>query len=108
MTAAFDKLICALKNPDVWPDRPEHVKWRETHISWVILTRKSAWKIKKPVSFGFLDFSTLAQRKHFCEEELSSTGGRLLGFIGTLCRSAVSPPLRASTERESRSSSRSG
>ncbi len=42
----------------------------ETHVSWVILTGKYAYKIKKPVDFGFLDFSTLKKRKHFCEEEL--------------------------------------
>lgn len=42
----------------------------ETHVSWVILTGKYAYKIKKPVNFGFLDFSTLEKRKHFCEEEL--------------------------------------
>lgn len=42
----------------------------ETHVSWVILTGKYAYKIKKPVDFGFLDFSTLEKRKHFCEEEL--------------------------------------
>jgi aminoglycoside phosphotransferase family enzyme/predicted kinase len=43
---------------------------RETHISWVILCGEYAYKIKKPVNFGFLDFSTLERRKHFCEEEL--------------------------------------
>lgn len=42
----------------------------ETHVSWVILTGKYAYKIKKPVDFGFLDFSTLKKRKYFCEEEL--------------------------------------
>lgn len=42
----------------------------ETHVSWVLLTGKYAYKIKKPVNFGFLDFSTLKKRKHFCEEEL--------------------------------------
>lgn len=41
----------------------------ETHISWVLLTEYEAIKIKKPVSFTFLDFSSLASRKHFCEEE---------------------------------------
>lgn len=44
---------------------------RETHISWVILAGDRAWKIKKPVNFGFLDFSTLAQRRFFCERELA-------------------------------------
>jgi len=47
-----------------------HVDIRETHISWVLLAGKHAWKIKKTVNFGFLDFSTLAKRKHACEEEL--------------------------------------
>jgi aminoglycoside phosphotransferase family enzyme/adenylate kinase family enzyme len=42
----------------------------ETHISIVLLTGTYAYKFKKPVNFGFLDFSTLAKRKHFCAEEL--------------------------------------
>ncbi len=42
----------------------------ETHISWVILTGDLAYKIKKPVDLGFLDFSTLEQRKHFCDLEI--------------------------------------
>jgi hypothetical protein len=42
----------------------------ETHISWVLLAGDYAYKLKKPVDFGFLDFSTLAARRHFCEEEL--------------------------------------
>ncbi len=46
------------------------VELRETHISWVILCGEYAYKIKKPVNFGFLDFSTRLQRHHFCREEL--------------------------------------
>ena len=42
----------------------------ETHISTVLLAGEFAYKLKKPVSLGFLDFSTLAQRRFFCEEEL--------------------------------------
>lgn len=42
----------------------------QTHISWVVLLGDLAYKIKKPVDFGFLDFSTLSQRLHACEEEL--------------------------------------
>lgn len=42
----------------------------ETHISWVLLTDHFAFKLKKPVNFSFLDFSSLEKRKHFCEEEL--------------------------------------
>ncbi|MBW4471657.1 MAG: AAA family ATPase [Stenomitos rutilans HA7619-LM2] len=42
----------------------------QTHISYVLLTGDYAYKVKKPVNFGFLDFSTLAKRQHFCAEEL--------------------------------------
>ena len=42
----------------------------ETHASWVILTGKYAYKIKKPINLGFLDFSTLEKRRFCCEEEL--------------------------------------
>ena len=42
----------------------------ETHISWVLLTGDIAYKIKKPVDLGFVDFSTLELRRHFCAEEL--------------------------------------
>lgn len=42
----------------------------ETHISWVVLTGDYAYKIKKPVNLGFLDFSTLAQRRQDCLDEL--------------------------------------
>ncbi len=43
---------------------------RETHISWVVLAGQVAWKIKKAVDFGFLDFSSLEKRRQACEEEL--------------------------------------
>ncbi|MDQ6992328.1 MAG: AAA family ATPase [Mariprofundus sp.] len=42
----------------------------QTHISWVFLSGCYAYKLKKPVQFDFLDFSTLALRKHYCEQEL--------------------------------------
>jgi len=42
----------------------------ETHISYVILAPERVYKWKKPVDFGFVNFSTLQRRKHFCEEEL--------------------------------------
>ena len=42
----------------------------ETHISWVILTSNDAWKIKKPVKFRYMDFSTLERREQVCRREL--------------------------------------
>lgn len=52
---------------EAWPGR---VALLETHISWVLLTGRYAYKIKKPVNLGFLDFSTLEKRRYFCDEEL--------------------------------------
>ena len=46
------------------------VRLIETHISWVLLAGHSAYKLKKPVRLPFLDFTTLAARRHGCEEEL--------------------------------------
>lgn len=48
----------------------ESVTLIETHISWVLLTEHDVYKIKKPVEFGFLDFSSAAKRKHACEREV--------------------------------------
>ncbi|MCA9229425.1 MAG: AAA family ATPase [Planctomycetales bacterium] len=59
-----------LRNPSSYPDRPRHVEVRETHISRVFLTDKYAYKLKKPVTLDFLDFSTMELRKLACEEEL--------------------------------------
>ncbi|MEP4394317.1 AAA family ATPase, partial [Marinobacter sp.] len=68
--APSDNLILALQNPALYDHPVKDFQVIETHISWVILTGDYAYKIKKPMDFGFLDFSTLARRKHFCEEEL--------------------------------------
>ena len=58
-----------LKNKDIYGVNVDSVDILQTHISFVALTGKYAYKIKKPVNFGFLDFSTLEKRKYFCEEE---------------------------------------
>lgn len=65
-----DQLIQALQNPDLFDHPVDSFEVLETHISWVLLTGDYAYKIKKPMNFGFLDFSTLDRRRHFCEEEL--------------------------------------
>ena len=48
----------------------ENVHLVETHISWVFLTGRYVYKVKKPVDLGFLDFGTLAKRRHYCHEEV--------------------------------------
>ena len=63
-------LIQSLKDPKLYGNDVSSVEIIQTHISYVVLTGKYAFKIKKPVNFGFLDFSTLEKRKYFCEEEI--------------------------------------
>ncbi|MDH3646876.1 MAG: AAA family ATPase [Gammaproteobacteria bacterium] len=63
-------LIQALCRPEVWPHPVDTVRVIETHISWVLLTGRYAYKIKRPLNLPFLDFSTLEQRKAACQEEL--------------------------------------
>lgn len=67
---AAGKLIVSLDNPLAFGHPIEYLRLIETHISWVLLTGRYAYKIKKPVNFGFLDFSTLEKRRHYCAEEL--------------------------------------
>lgn len=63
-------LIKALQNPALYPHETAGFQVIETHISVVILTGPYAYKLKKPVNFGFLDFTSLDARKHFCHEEV--------------------------------------
>jgi aminoglycoside phosphotransferase family enzyme/predicted kinase len=60
-----------LAGPEPYPhDTVDPLKPVETHAAWVILTGDWVYKIKKPVDFGFLDYSTLDRRRFCCEEEI--------------------------------------
>jgi aminoglycoside phosphotransferase family enzyme len=63
-------LIEALLEPRAYPDSPEKVTLQQTHISYLFFTPNYVYKVKKPVDFAFLDFSTLNKRLHFCKEEV--------------------------------------
>ncbi|HUL94094.1 MAG TPA: AAA family ATPase [Burkholderiales bacterium] len=65
-----DRLLAALREPACYPHAAGTVELIETHISWVFLAGEFAYKIKKPVNLGFLDFGTLEKRRFYCEEEL--------------------------------------
>ena len=67
---AAPPLFAALLDPACYPHPVAGVRVLETHISWVLLTGEYAYKIKKPVDLGFLDFSSLELRRRYCEEEL--------------------------------------
>lgn len=64
------RLIAALRDPARYPHPAGGIEVIETHISVVVLAGDFAYKLKKPVDFGFLDFRTLAARRHFCDEEV--------------------------------------
>jgi hypothetical protein len=64
------ELVRALLDPACYPHPVRRVEHVETHISDVFLTGAYAYKLKKPLDLGFLDFSTLEKRRLYCEEEL--------------------------------------
>jgi aminoglycoside phosphotransferase family enzyme/predicted kinase len=66
----YPALISALHNSTVYPHSVKAIDLIETHISWLILTGDYVYKIKKPVLFDFIDYSTLAKRAVFCQEEI--------------------------------------
>ena len=70
MDTKLPPLIQALHRPAVYGHPVQGLRLVETHISWVLLTGLYAYKIKKPVNLGFLDFSSLEKRRFYCEEEL--------------------------------------
>jgi len=61
----------ALLDPKIYPDHPKEVGFLETHISLLFFTGNHVYKVKKPVDFGFLDFTSLEKRKFFCVQEVS-------------------------------------
>ena len=64
------RLIAFLSNPASYEHRPSDVRVLQTHASIVAIAGPFVFKVKKPVNFGFLDFSTLDRRHHFCNEEV--------------------------------------
>lgn len=64
------EIIRALKDPRAWPENPAEVELRQTHVSYVFLTPGFVYKVKKPVDLGFLDFTTLEKRRHYCQKEV--------------------------------------
>ena len=63
-------LLDCLLDTAWYPEPTGSVQHIQTHISHIFLTDQYAYKIKKPVDFGFLDFTTLEKRRFYCHEEL--------------------------------------
>jgi uncharacterized protein len=64
------QLIETMKNADFYPHHPAEVELLQTHISYVFIAGDIVFKVKKPLKFDFLDFTSLEKRKFYCEEEL--------------------------------------
>lgn len=64
------QLVAALTDPSRYPHPVEAVEHLETHISHILLAGDYAYKIKKPLNLGFLDFTSLSRRNFYCHEEL--------------------------------------
>jgi aminoglycoside phosphotransferase family enzyme len=66
-----NQVVEALMRPEAYDEDPGQIELVQTHISFVFLTRNFAYKVKKAVDLGFLDFTTLEKRRFFCENELN-------------------------------------
>jgi aminoglycoside phosphotransferase family enzyme len=64
------QVVEALMKPEAYDEDPGSIELVQTHISFVFLTKRFVYKVKKAVNFGFLDFTTLEKRRFFCEKEL--------------------------------------
>jgi hypothetical protein len=69
--STLDELVAALSDPAIYPGNPQRVDVRQTHASIAFLAGDAVYKLKKPVNFGFLDYSTMTRRRRMCKLEVS-------------------------------------
>ena len=67
----LDRLVERLSDPAFYPEPTHDVEVIQTHISFIFLTDTHAYKVKKPVDYGFLDYTTLQKRLECCEREVT-------------------------------------
>ncbi len=65
-----NEVIEALNKQSTYDEKVTIIELVQTHISFVFLTDRFVYKVKKAVNFGFLDFTTLEKRRFYCEEEI--------------------------------------
>jgi aminoglycoside phosphotransferase family enzyme len=63
-------LVESLLRPEAYPGQVSEVELVETYISYLFLTGRHVYKVKKPVDYGFLDFTTLEKRRYYCHQEV--------------------------------------
>lgn len=70
MTGGLPQFVTDLLSTDAYDHAVDDVRLIQTHVSYVLLAGEFAYKIKKPLDLGFLDYSTLEQRRRMCEDEV--------------------------------------
>jgi hypothetical protein len=65
-----NQVVEALRKPEAYDEESGKIELKQTHISFVFLTKNYVYKVKKAVDLGFLDFTTLEKRRFFCEKEM--------------------------------------
>lgn len=63
--------IALFEDPRTFPDRPVRIETLETHFAWIFLSPRFAYKLKKPIRFGAIDFRNAEARRAFCELEVT-------------------------------------
>ena len=63
-------LVRTLMRPEAYPEQVKRIRMLETHVSYLFFTGKTVYKVKKPVDYGFLDFTTLEKRHFYCLQEV--------------------------------------
>ena len=67
-------LVDALLRPKAYPEEPAEVTLLETHVSHLFFVDDVVYKVKKPVDYGFLDFTSLGKRRFYCDREVELNG----------------------------------
>jgi hypothetical protein len=89
--SGFPDRLAGLLRPGAYPHAVGRVKLVTTHLSWVLVAGEWAYKIKRPVHYPFVDFSSVEQRRHFCEEELRINQRFAPGLYQRLARVSLGP-----------------
>ena len=70
MPEQLPEVIQALLNPQIYPERTAKVDLIQTQMSFVLLTGKFVYKVKKAINLGYVDYTTLEKRHYFCKQEV--------------------------------------
>ncbi len=67
---SLERKVAFLRDREIYPEKPRQVDAIETHMSWLFLTDRFVYKLKKPIRYDRLDFTTLRLRRFYCDEEV--------------------------------------